>query len=57
MKKENKMQALKEKQEPTVDLEKVDIGAVRARYKKYSDMIYAMNNVIERLREKGGKKA
>ena len=57
MKKENKMQALKEKQEPTVDLEKVDIGAVRARYKKYSDMIYAMNNVIERLKEKGGKKA
>ena len=57
MKKENKMQALKEKQEPTVDLEKVDIGAVRERYKKYSDMIYAMNNVIERLKEKGGKKA
>ena len=55
--KENTMQALKQQQEPSVDLEKVDIEAVRKRYEKYSEMIYKMNSVIERLKAKGGNKA
>ena len=51
------MQALKEKQEPSVDIEKVDIGEMKKRYKKYSEMIIGLNQVLDKMKAQGGTKA
>ena len=55
--KENKMQALKEKQEPSVDLDKVDLEEMKRRYKKYSDLIIGLNKAIDKMKVQGGSKA
>ena len=51
------MRAFKEKQEPSVDIEKVDTNEMKKRYTKYSEMIIGLNKAIDRMKAQGGNKA
>ncbi len=51
------MKAFKEKQEPAVDIDKVDIEEIKKRYLKYSEMIVGLNRAIDKMKAVGGTKA